>query len=295
MKRVMLTGASGFIGRHTLPSLKARGFEIHAVSSRDQIGNVPDVTWHRADLFDASAYRSLMALVKPTHLLHFAWYTEHGRYWESPANVAWVETSLGLLRAFTEHGGRRAVFAGTCAECDWSSGICDEDCTPLRPASVYGTCKHALSELLAAHSAATGLNSAWGRIFYLFGPGEKPGRLVPHVITNLLHNKPARCSSGEQRRDFLYVEDAADAFAALLDSKLSGALNIARGELVSAIANQLGKPDLIRLEPTLTDGSPQTLAANIRRLKTELGWFPRIGLDEGMLRTINWWKSHEQA
>ena len=302
MRRVLVTGAGGFIGQHATPILEARGFEVHAVSSRKQHGNATGATWHSTDLLDPEACHLLMRAVRPSHLLHLAWYTEHGKYWYSPENIAWVQASLALLRSFTEYGGRRAVFAGTCAEYDWAEGFCDEDHTPLQPASVYGACKRALGELLAAHSAATGLSSAWGRIFHLFGPGEKPGRLVPQVITSLLRNTPASCSSGGHWRDFLFVEDAADAFATLLESDLRGALNIARGEpiqirdLVNAIAGELGKPDLLRFKSSSsTSSDPETLTASVRRLNTELCWSPRTSLGEGLQRTIQWWKNREHA
>jgi len=300
MKRVMITGASGFIGRHVLPALVARGYEVHAASSRKSGSDGLGIKWHGVNLLDSTACSVLMAKVRPSHLLHLAWYTDHGKYWSSPANIAWVQASLGLLRAFTDQGGQRAVFAGTCAEYDWADGICDEDHTPLQPASIYGACKHALSELLAAHSAATGLSSAWGRLFYLFGPGEKSSRLVPHVITHLLRDTPAQCSGGGQERDFLFVEDAADAFAALLDSKISGALNIARGEsvgireLASMIAAKMGKPQLLRFDTSAPPG-PATLTASVHRLKSELNWSPRVGLDEGIQRSIAWWVQHERA
>lgn len=299
MKRVIVSGAGGFIGRHTLPKLVERGFEVHALTREDPSDKQGHVQWHRVDLFDCASCVRLVESVRPTHLLHLAWDTQHGKYWSSPANVRWVEASLILMRAFAEHGGQRAVCAGTCAEYDWTTGFCDEDHTALKPTSIYGTCKHALSELLAAYSKSTGLSSAWGRLFFLFGPGENSPRLVPSVINRLLRNENAHCSSANLARDFLYVEDAADAFSALLDCQVAGPLNIASGEsvqirwLAGAIARKLERPDLVLfdLPPGETTG-PEVMTATIRRLATEVGWTPRISIEEGISRTIQWWKTH---
>src|SRR5262249_15055807 len=151
----------------------------------------------------------------------------------SPLNLQWVGASLELIQAFQRHGGRRLVAAGTCAEYGRSDAPCLEETTPLQPATLYGTCKHALQLMLAAFSNETGLSSAWGRMFFLFGPGEHSNRLVPSVIRALLEGRPALCSQGNQLRDFLPVEHAAEAFVALLDSDVTGAINIASGAAVS--------------------------------------------------------------
>src|SRR3954452_23524389 len=134
--RVLVTGATGFIGHHLPELLSSRGFEVATVS---RAGGV--------DLLEPGAPERVVAEVQPTHLLHLAWYAEPGKYWTSPENVRWVEASLALLRAFAAGGGRRAVLAGTCAEYDWAHGFCSEGVTPLAPWTLYGPSKHALREM----------------------------------------------------------------------------------------------------------------------------------------------------
>ena len=112
MTRVLVTGGTGFIGRHALPLLA--GHEVHASFSRAPGEDVPGVTWHRCDLLDTAAATTLVAEVRPTHLLHFAWYAVPGKFWDAAENAPWVEASLGLLAAFAGAGGRRATFAGSC-------------------------------------------------------------------------------------------------------------------------------------------------------------------------------------
>jgi len=241
----------------------------------------------------------LVAAVKPSHLLHLAWYSKPGTFWTAPDNLRWVLASLSLLDAFATHGGVRAVMAGSCAEYDWRYGWCSEQVTPLGPSSPYGKCKQALQSLLAAHSQMSGLSWAWGRIFFLYGPHEHPARLVASVIKSLLQGQPAFCSTGEQLRDFLHVADVASAFVSLLDSDVRDAVNIASGipvsvgEIVRRIATALGREDLLRMGARpVAAGDPPLLVADVRRLTEEVHWRPRFDLDTGLGATIDWWRDH---
>lgn len=297
MKRVLVTGASGFIGRHTLPALALRGFEVHAVSSQPRPSPAGGARWHRSDLLRGADVRQLMDGVQPTHLLHLAWFAVPGQFWTSPENLRWVQTSLELLSVFESVGGRRLVVAGSCAEYEWSDVDCDEHDTPLRPATLYGTCKHAL-HLVMEKFADRRLSTGWGRVFHLYGPHEHPDRLVPSVICSLLDGRPALCTPGTQVRDFLHVADVAGAFVALLDSPVGGAVNIASGtpvsiaNLVSTIGRQMGAASLVRLgaRPLPAHEQPR-LTARVARLRDEVGWTPTISLESGLEQTTEWWRS----
>jgi nucleoside-diphosphate-sugar epimerase len=303
VKRILLTGATGFIGRQTVPILLDRGYEVHAVTSSASVRRIDDgVHRHRADLLEPHAPAELVQRIEPTHLLHLAWYAVPGKFWTAPENVDWLEASLRLLRAFAGSGGQRAVFAGSCAEYEWSDGRCKEDTTRLIPATLYGACKHALQTVGSAFAAQAGLSFAWGRIFFVYGPGEHPDRLVSSVIRSLLSGRPAACSSGEQERDFLHSEDVASAFVQLLDSGLEGPVNIASGvpvsirEVVTTIGALTGRPELIRLGegPPRAD-DPPVLVGDIGRLRSQVGWAPRIGLEEGLEQTVEWWRTAGRA
>jgi nucleoside-diphosphate-sugar epimerase len=137
------------------------------------------------------------------------------------------------------------------------------------------------------------MSSAWGRVFFLYGPDEYPGRLVPSVINALLKGESALCTHGEQVRDFMYVEDVAAAFVALLGSEVKGVVNIASGtsaplkDLVHTIADQIGRRDLVELGalPANID-DPAALIADISRLRDEVGFKPRYSLNEGIAITV---------
>jgi nucleoside-diphosphate-sugar epimerase len=302
MKRVFVTGASGCIGRHVLPRLIERGWEVCAVSSRP-IRDAGPVEWCRADLVASNAAAEAIAEFKPTHLLHLAWYIAPGRWAFATENFSWVDASVRLLRAFANAGGQRVVTAGSCLEYDWSAGICSEDRTPLKPHSTYGVCKHALQLLTSEFAARNELSSAWARPFFLYGPHEHQDRLVPAVIRAILAGQPARTSHGKQVRDYLYVQDVADAFVELLDSDVAGPINVASGQpvtlrqIVERIGDLMGRPDLLQLGaiPAASTDTP-LVVADISRASKELPqWQPRVGLDEGLASSIRWWREQEAA
>jgi nucleoside-diphosphate-sugar epimerase len=302
MKRVLVTGASGFVGRHVLPLLVERGFEVCAVARTIPPHADSRVTWNAVDLLGGTgAVRALVKNSRPTHLLHLAWYAEHGAFWRSLENFRWAAASLELAREFAEQGGDRLVAAGTCAEYDWSGEVCSEASTALAPSTPYGICKDALRRMLEALAAEKKIGFAWGRVFFTFGPNERPQRLVPSVIRSLLRGEDARTTHGFQVRDFLAVEDVAAAFAALLDSNVSGAVNIGSGQpaavrdVVAALAQQIGGTGRVEYGAIAADDQAPMIVADVTRLRQEVGWSPRAPLIERLAETIEWWRAQERV
>jgi len=298
MKKVLITGASGFIGRHCLPLLLERGFEVHALSQKPLPGLGKDIIWHSQNFLDDNKTQRLIENVQPSHCLHFAWFTEPGKYWSSPENLRWTASSVSLLYSFNQNGGERFVGAGTCAEYDWRYGHCTEMLTPLEPATIYGTCKNAFQNILSSLSSSFSLSSAWGRVFFLYGPYENPTRLVPHIITSLLRGNLALSSHGNQLRDFMHVSDVAHSFVDLLESKVKGPVNIASGKpvfiknVIYAIAEYLDGFDKLQLDALPAQDEPLLLTADVSRLRDEVGYVPRFDLELGLKQTIDWWKKN---
>ena len=280
-----------------LDDLVARGYEVHAVS-RVEIDSSADVIWHTTDLLDTAATLSLVADVRATHLMHLAWVTEPGVYWQSPQNNEWLKASQKLLESFVEHGGTRAVLAGTCAEYDWTDGHCVEDETPLRAKSLYAESKLTFRDMAYALQETSDLSVAWARVFFSFGPYERAERLVPAVISALLAGDRAKCSDGSLVRDFMYVPDVAGAMVAVLDTSFRGDINIASGaplsleDIVTRIANKLDAADRVDFGhyPRRPD-DPQKITADISRLSDAIGWTPEYDLDSAIDKTIAWWRN----
>lgn len=298
-RRVLLTGASGFLGRHVQPHLLARGFEVHALNFGDQKDwAAAGVEAYDCNLLTHEGASALMEQLRPTHLLHLAWTAEPGIYWETPDNLRWVAASLNLLLKFQECGGQRAVIAGSCAEYDWNYPVAHEAQTPLNPASLYGISKNALRAIAEKFAENSSISLGWGRLFFPYGPHEPKARLIPSVIRALLRGEPALCTHGRQVRDFIYIDDAAAALAALLDSSLTGPVNIASGEprslkeIVSAIAGEIGQPELIQLGALEAPAREvEKFIADITRLKSELNFTPSTGMHAGLRASIDWWRN----
>lgn len=289
MRRVLVTGASGFIGRACIRQLRARGFEIHGTGRAEAPPN-PGLVWHQADLLTAGGRARAMA-ARPSHVLHLAWEARPGLYRDSPDNAAWAEASLDLLDRALAGGAERIFGIGTCFEYGPFEGSCCERTTPCRPATEYGRAK-----LAAAHGFVAA-GAAWGRIFFPFGPGEPRAKLVPSLILSLAAGRDFCCSPGYQIRDFIFVEDLADAIVSVLESGAVGMINLGSGErtslkqIIEHVAQSMGRSDLVRFGARQVSGpdGEASIVADIGRLRQEIGWAPKIGWAAGLERSVAWW------
>ncbi len=299
MKSIILTGANGFVGRHTLLPLLEKGYQVHALYYASlPVVQHPNIVWHKVNLHDVQEIESLLMEVSASHLLHLAWYAAPGKYWTSPLNAQWLASSLSLLEIFASAGGKRVVLAGSCAEYDWSLGICKEFDTLCLPAAAYGQAKYQLFLKSQSFAEQHGLSLAWARLFFLFGPYEYPERLVPSLILRLLNHENFEINHGHQYRDFMHVQDVANALVALLDSEMVGPVNIASGQGISirqlalCVANQLQAHQYLKFK-TADVGKEDKVLADVHRLKDELHWRPVYTFDQAVRHTLQWWKDQQ--
>jgi len=289
--KVLLTGASGFLGRYVLDSLRRQDIETVMLGRR----HAPDTAFAdfiEADLLAAPDFTALAKESEATHLLHLAWYAEHGKYWTSPLNLRWAEATTRLVEAFCEAGGKQVVVAGTCAEYDWLHGYCREGSTPLNPATLYGTAKDAARRLVMAVCAQHQVPCAWGRVFLPFGTGEASQRLIPSLIEVFRGKRPPFGVNASAYRDFLHASDVAEGFVALLRSGASGAYNISSGQPVplADVVQELARlldadPQAVLGLTTERPGEPLLLVGENLKLKT-LGWQPALSLAQGLEQTV---------
>src|SRR5262245_56491540 len=297
--RVLVTGASGFVGRWSIEPLLALGADVHTVQRH--AAHTPGAVAHAVDLHDRDAVAALMQQIRPTSLLHFAWIATPGVYLTSLDNPQWLRSSLQLVETFLAAGGTRVVVAGTVAEYDWGAGVCSERTTPCRPATLYAACKHAQYEVLERWSAQEGFSFAEGRLFWTYGPDESPDRLVPAMIRASSSRTPFRLRYPRQVRDYLHVADVGAAFSALLASDVQGAVNVGSGDgialarLAELVGEETGEGVIFERGAESADDPAPVVLAEVTRLTREVGFTPRDRLEHGIRDTVAWWKAHASS
>lgn len=303
-ERVLVTGASGFVGLPLVTALAAGGTAVDALAWRNPGPGLPGVRWHCADLLDSGDVCLLLRDLRPDVLVHCAWRVEHGRFWSAPDNLVWLDASAELAARFFESGGRRFVGIGTCAEYaerDANDNMPWPENRRIDPSTLYGRAKAQLARslpILAGNRADA--QFAWARLFHLFGENENPERLVPSIIGSVLAGREACCGSGRPVRDFASTRFVSGALAALTRSRVTGPVNIASGQpcsiasLARLVARLAGRPDLLRLGalPDRPDEVP-VMVADTRRLRLEVGHTQRPDIEEDLLSTISHYRQRD--
>jgi len=287
--KILLTGATGFIGQYVTKSLISKNIDFVTVGRNTINNNNEHIS---ADLLLISDFHSIVEKAQATHLIHLAWFAEHGKYWTSPLNDKWTEASLNLIEAFCNSGGQGVVAAGTCAEYDWSNGYCAEGSTPIRPETIYGQAKDKTRKLVLSICDQNNVSCVWGRVFFPYGRGENPNRLIPSMISVFRGERAPFGVNSNQYRDLLYAYDVAEAFIFLLLSEQTGIFNISSGkplqiaEVVYKIASLLNvSPKIILDLTTERPGEPNLLVGENLKLKS-LGWKPKYTIDQGLEEVV---------
>lgn len=297
--RILVTGAAGFVGSHLVRAALARGHEVvAAVRAPDRIaalGAAPGLTTTAADLGDRHAMRGL-ADTAPDVALHCAWAIGPD-YYDSPASLACVGGTLALLQGLADAGCPRVVLVGTHLELAPS----DDDLTesaPVAPRGLYAVCKDAVRRIADARLAPTTTSLVWARLFNLYGPGQAEWALVPTIARDLLAGRQCAMTHGEQRRGFLHVCDAADALLAVAESPIRGVVHVGSDEVVRVrdvalrIGEHLGRTELLAFGArTAATGDAPRVVAGTARLRSEVGFHPRVPLDDGLRDTVDWYRA----
>lgn len=298
-RRVLITGATGFIGARVVRQVVERGWEpIALLPPDDQGGTLDGCDVHviRGTLADIDGWDAEAARLAPDACLHLAWTTAPGVYLDTPDNLNWLSWSGQLLSRLPKWGVRRVVVAGTCAEYDSDYGYLRET-SPTRPLTLYAASKLSLRLVAEQLAARSGLQFSWARIFHLYGPGEHPRRLVASCIRTLLAGERFEATEGRQIRDFLHVDDVASGLLAVLDADGQGDVNVCSGEpvavrqLLESVGHVVGRSDLLALGARPAAGwDPPFLCGDNGRLRT-YGWRPKFSLTTGIADAVEWWRS----
>jgi nucleoside-diphosphate-sugar epimerase len=255
-KRILLTGASGFVGRQVARALIEAGHELVVTMrpgglERSGIGADEADVIETPDLFAESEDWWAAHMAGVDTVIHAAWYVEPGKYLDSPRNVDCVAGSLRLADAARRAGVGQFIGIGTCFEYRLPNDHITAD-APLGPVTLYAAAKLALYHMLERRFGESATQLTWARLFYLFGVGEHPARLFPMLHRKLAAGEMVELSSGDKIRDFLDVAEVGSMIARVVDSEQAGVVNICSGkavtirEIAEEIADMHGRRDLLR-------------------------------------------------
>jgi UDP-glucose 4-epimerase len=304
MNKILVTGATGFVGARVVRQLVAQGREVALLirpsSNTRRIGDLLEhCTIIRGDLAQLGAARDELVHFSPNSVLHLAWEGVKGADRNSPVQLKNVRSSIALYELMQSLGCDNFVGLGSQAEYGLLSGSIAED-APTRPTTAYGAGKLATGLVLERAAAASGRKFAWLRLFSSYGPDDDPSWLIPYLIGCLLDGEKPSLTMAEQVWDYLYVDDVAAGVIAALDAGARGFFNLGSGqarplrEIVTMIR------DLI--DPSLALGFGEVpyrsdqvmhLEADVSALAAATGWGPRVTLESGLAATVSWYGNND--
>jgi len=307
--RVLVTGATGFIGSHLVRRLVADGVDVHALTSAVssvypvRLVDIRDrITLHSGSLSDRSAMDAVVDTVRPTHVFHLGAYTHVGKSWQRVDECVEVNVqgTVNLLQALEGSGYERVVNVGTSEIYGDVASPFRED-LPVRPVSPYAASKYAAECFCRVFQQGRGWPIVMIRPFNAYGPAQTADRIIPEVIVRALRGEELRMTQGRQTREFNFVEDLADGMIrAAVTPGIDGELfNLGCGEDVSIrdvttlVLDLLGNP--VKAHFGALPERPTEIwemRCDNTRAREILGWKPQHSLTEGLKKTIEWYR-HE--
>jgi UDP-glucose 4-epimerase len=293
-KRVLVTGATGFIGSHLLKGLEARAAEIHGISRNRQIAQPDTVRWWQAELEDIDSVRTVMCHVKPDIVYHLASNVTGSRAIEHvlPTLHGNFISTVNLLMASSEIGCQRIILAGSLEEPEINQDL-------ISPSSPYAAAKWASSIYARMFHDLYHAPVVTAKIFMVYGPEQNLRFLVPYVISSVLQGVPPQVSSGTRSVDWIYVDDVVSGLLAMAHApNIEGCtIDLGSGTLttVRAVIEQLVSCVNDRVHPVF-DAIPDRPREQIRVANTvnsydKLGWKSLTSLEAGLKLTVEWHKN----
>jgi len=291
-QRILVTGASGFIGPHLCRALDATAAEVHAVSRRAISISDKRFRWWQCDLSDMTAVRNLVDTIRPDLIFHLAAHNFGGRGLELvlPTLHSNIITTVNLLTAVTEIGCSRIIIAGTMEEPISSN-------PDVIPSSPYAAGKWASSAYARMFNRLYQTPVVIARIFMTYGPGEpNVNKIVPYVINSLLCGEPPKVSSGMREVDWIYVDDVVNGLIATAEAPdieghtvdLGSGILVSIRRVIETLCDITGS-DVQPLFGSIPDRPMEhVLIANVETTCSKIGWKPEISLEQGLTNTVKW-------
>ncbi|MBI3315882.1 MAG: NAD-dependent epimerase/dehydratase family protein [Candidatus Omnitrophica bacterium] len=312
-KKVLVTGAAGFLGLHVMDALLERGHRIRALDnflcSRPEAieryrGRIDFI---KGDIRRLKDVRKAMAGVDV--VFHLAAIRSVAKTVEDPfvAHEINATGTLLLLREASAAGVKHFIFTSTSAVYGDTLGRFQKEEGPFKPISPYGVAKLAAEHYARYYFLEKKLPTSCVRIFNVYGPRQNPesrySLVVPGVLSKIFSGqRPVIDGSGKQARDFVYVEDVVRALLMIWgDPKAYGKvynLGCGKATSVTTLVERLLKLSGSSLKPVhgpRRPGDPERTCAAVALIRKELGWKPRVSLDEGLTKVVSWAQKEKKA
>ena len=296
--RVLITGATGFIGLPLTLRLVEQGHKILALS-RKPFKLERSISWLNSDLSSSLTYEEEIRLFKPEVIIHLAWQDIPDFSFEKSKNN--LNNSLNFLSFVIGLGScKKIIVSGSCFELDKLYGECLES-EIGKPRDNFTWAKHSLRMWLDIECKKENIQLGWMRIFYVYGPRQRNQSLVPSILTNLKNGKLPHIISPKNSNDFVFIEDVIDAFSnAILSPFPSGIYNLGSGTSTSileicCIAEKIVTGKDLLSQKLKEDEVETSLAvdfwANSTRAKKYLNWQSSTNIEVGVKKTWSWLKN----
>ena len=295
-EKVLVTGGTGFIGRNVVDELIKRGYEVHSLVYPPFAPEKDGLVQYKMNLLDKESLEEFFKNHSFENLIHLAWYVGPKCHVHD-LNLDWTIATLNLLKFFKESGGKKFLGAGTISEYEYKYGYLVEDQTPTDPQTLYGNSKNAIFNIAKVYCKQNNIDFKWPRIFNLYGPAEKPQRLMPSVINSCLKGEDVKVSDCLKFQDYLHVEDTARGIVDVFESDIQGAVNICSGKPVQLRTIVEKIAELTNFKGNILWGAipaafgDDLVAGSNEKLKS-IGWKPKYDLETGLIQTINWWRNN---
>ncbi|HNR31063.1 MAG TPA: GDP-mannose 4,6-dehydratase [Candidatus Hydrogenedentes bacterium] len=316
MKRILVTGAAGFIGSHLCEALLARGDTVIGLDDFNDYYDPAVKRWniagptaserfalHEGDIRDEDAVMRLFERERPDVVVHLAARAGVRPSIQDP-NLYYTVNVIGgqhMLDACRRYPVSHLVFASSSSVYGGSTDVPFRETDPVaRPISPYAATKR-MNELQAhVYSHLYGLRVTMLRFFTVYGPRQRPDMAIHQFTRRILEERPVPMfGDGESRRDYTYIEDIIDGLIRCVDTpfryeifNLGESRTTSLRELIALIEKHVGKPARIDPQP-LQPGDVPITYADISHAREFLGYNPRFDMDAGIARFVQWYRDQQ--